>query len=455
MPTTTWPTARADVLRPLGLIEFSTTTNLAGSAVIVSTTLAKRYPVDDTFNGWYVYIENNNNAGEIRRVTDYTASSGTLTVAGANFSSDSGATKVDLMRFNYETVLDHFTRAQQHPSLQHICSIVRDLDTVIGGQRQGFYTLPSTLRGKPIQIWVGRRIPAESISENEITDPSFENWTNATSPVSWTVAGSGSTVNQEEHGSGPENYMVLEGSSSARVLSNASDETTLLQTVTPSVSTQAVEASLSVWVYSTVASRVTARIASTDSSVHGGTGWERLTVSANIGEATTVSVGIAVSTGTAYSCYVDEIVLVMGQSEIAEASLAPILNWEWTPPAAGASNGGTLRFPYELHEHTRLRIIGRDLLSTLSSETSTIEIDGPLLEPLYQNTRELICEEAAATGPVDQSGFWLGLQRHWRTKFDDAIAGAITSGTPNPRANIPDWGVSSGASRQGVQDPAI
>ena len=51
MPTTTWSSMRQDILRPLGLITGSTTTNISGSNLLVKDTkISQRYPVDDYFN---------------------------------------------------------------------------------------------------------------------------------------------------------------------------------------------------------------------------------------------------------------------------------------------------------------------------------------------------------------------------------------------------------------------
>lgn len=445
MPTTTWAVAAVDLMRPLGLVEAATTTNITTSAVVVSTSLADDYPVNDTFNGWYCEILNDadgstsTNLGTVRRVTDYVGSSGTITIAGANFSAEDESVNFKLTRFHPNRVQEHFNRARQHPELRFIAAIVRDIETTLTGQNQVSYTLPTTIREKPIAVYKRRRLEATELAENEITDPSFEDWSSATALSSWTLSGTGASVNQEEETSSPKNYQVLAGGNSARVLSNSSDETTLLQTVTPSVGTQRVEANFSVWVYNIqTALSVTARCAGTDSSAHGGTGWEKLTVAVSVAEATTVAVGVAVATGTAFSIYVDEAILVLGQSELIEAPWEPVLRWDWTPPASGAATGGTLDFSYRLDEKVQLRILARDMLSSVSALTDTIELDGMRLEALYDKTRELICEQAAITGPIDQREFWIGLQRHWNTKFQQDTAGLLPS-TPNPKVKIPDW----------------
>jgi hypothetical protein len=82
---------RSEIARPLGLVEFDTTTNITTNNSIVSLDLAKRFGNDTHFVGWYVVVVVDSDGGtpanglgtDPRRVTAYTASSGTLTVDGA------------------------------------------------------------------------------------------------------------------------------------------------------------------------------------------------------------------------------------------------------------------------------------------------------------------------------------------------------------------------------------
>ena len=111
MPTTAWSTMRQDILRPLGLITGSTTTNISnGNVNVLDTKLTKRFPVDDYFNNrWYVHLTttSGDNAGDIRRVTDYAQSSGTITGGGANWAAyESGEINFELSTFHPDDVKD-------------------------------------------------------------------------------------------------------------------------------------------------------------------------------------------------------------------------------------------------------------------------------------------------------------------------------------------------------------
>ena len=443
MPTTAWSLARTDILRPIGLVEAATTTNITTNNVVVSTTLANLYTVNDSLIGWFVLLLNDSdgststNTGVIRRITDYVASSGTLTVSGAALQAEDEAIDLILMRFNPDQVKAVFNRIRTnvYPSI----GIVRDHQPLVTGQVQRRFQLPTTLRNKPLQVSMGEWPDAASITENEITDPGLENWTNATTLASWAVSGSSATVNQEAQTSSPRNYQVFQGQNSARVLTATSGATTLLQTVTPSVGTQAVEANFSAAVYA-VTGTVKARIVSTDGTAHGLTGWEIVSSVVNIAEATTVSVGVVETAGAAAaSMYIDENILILGQSEPVVPAWQPMLNWDWIPNISGASNNGYIEFPYNLPEHNVLRVISRDFLSSVSSDTDTFEIDGDLLEPVYDAVRAELLQEVANVGifkPAEVD-FWFKQAAFYRQRSESGLQRRHIS-VPNPRLKVPD-----------------
>jgi len=447
MPTTTWSTARVDILRPLGVIEAATTTNITTNTSVISTNLADDYPVDDTFIGWYAMLLNDvdgstaTNNGKVRRVTDYTASTGTITVAGANLTAEDESSNFILTRWNPDHVKSWFNRVRQNLFPQ--IAIMRDHQPLVTGQIQRRFELPTTLRSKPLQVLMGEWPSASSLAENEILNPGFETWGSTTSATSWTLAGSGSTVNQEQQTTGPANYGVFRDDNSARVLNNASDETTLLQTVTPKVATQRMKAHLGVAVYNTSSTSVTARIASTNSAVHGGTGWEILTVDATLGEVTTADVGVAIGTATAFSTFIDEAIFIVGQTQGIVPYWEPLSNYDWIPPVGGGSNNGFIEFPYDLPSHQVLRVLARDMLSSVSADTDTFEVDGELLEPVYDAVRSELCHEAANVGIYSgkEQDFWLGQAGFYRNRSEATITRRRIS-FPNPRVKVPDMGSS-------------
>ena len=442
MGTTSWETMRQEIVRPFGLVTGTTSANLATNTSLVDEDLTDLYSADDYFNGnWFVIVTSNTNDGEYRRITDYAQSSGTITVSKAWGDSDSSGATYELMPVPPNNVMRAYNRARQIVWPQ--IGIVRDVETLVTGNRQFTYEIPSTIR-KVNRIYLGERYEAQTDAENLLVNGSFENWSSSTSADNWSVTGSGASVNQEEQTSSPTNYAVLSGNNSARIVVPGSVAVTLIQTFDStsstytSVATQGMEANVSAWVYCTVASRVSLTIdGAVQSDTHGGTGWELLKGSQILTQTDTeCAVGISVSSDSAaIAVYVDEVFLTLGQSEALDRPYTPITNWDIVPPAAGASTGGTLRFTGNLPSHHRLRIVGTDLLSSVSSDTSTVEIDGELLEPLYNKVRQMIADEMSMGIP---DSYWFTMARQYEAEYNKAIeSGAVGLRVPRPRFKAP------------------
>jgi hypothetical protein len=449
--TTAWSVIRDEIGLSLGIIRFATTTDISATTNAVSTTLAKRYVKDDQFIDWWLLPEADGtsdvNAQDLRKVIDYTATAGKVDIAGANYSAATGATEMSLHRFHPLIMQDHFNRARQDlfPDL----GIVRALATIVTGQRQFTYTLPSTIRDKPLQVMLGTRDPAATLAENLFTDGGVEDWTNSTTPASWTLAGTNAVATQEQETTTPTNYAVLQDQNSARILSADSGVTTFLQTVTPDVATEGMEANVSVWVYSNVADRVSASAAGTLGTTHTGTGWELLTATAILGSgATTVAGGISCTApGSVITFYVDELLLSVGQSSALDREWEPILNWDWIPPVAGASNGGTLEFMYGLPAKRRLRIMAWDLLSGLTTDTATTEIDGQQLAIIYNKTREAVIREELNSMPIQDRKYWGSEADRYAAMVSQDINDGKGSPNVKTRLRAPDWGRDRSSSR--------
>jgi len=430
MPTTAWSTMRQDILRPLGLITGSTTTNISsGNVNVLDTKLTKRFPVDDYFNNrWYVHLTSGTNSGDIRRVTDYAQSTGTITGGGANWGdNESGSINFELSSFHPQDVQDAYNEAREivFPDI----AMVRDIETVVTGLNQHTYTLPSSIR-RVDRVYRGNRRNANS-GNNLLLNAGFEDWdADQLAPGSqnnWTLAGSGATFNKEAQTTNPENYLVLHGNNSGR-LAVAGTNTTLVQTFTPASSsyttlpTEGQEVNLSAWVYCNTADKVKLYIENTVGNFHGGTGWELMKASADLAyNATTAVVGVHV-TASNVAAYIDEIWMTIGQSEMVDVPYNQLRNWDHTPPAEGASNGGVIRFEETLPDKYRIRIVGRDLLSAASTDAGTVEIDGELLHPLYDKVRQLLCLRLAAGNPDTN---WTEMARQFEANYVRAVEGDL------------------------------
>ena len=443
MPTTTWETMRQDIVRPLGLVTGTTTTNVAANTSLIYTNLTELYSADDYFNtNWYAIVTSNNRDGQYRRVTDYAQSSGTLTVSLAWGAGTDGANSTyELMTVPPNKVMEWYNRSRQEV-WPHI-GIVRDVETIVTGTRQFTYEIPSTIR-RVNRVYLGERYEAQNDSENLLLNGSFEDWSSTTAADNWSVTGGGASMNQEEQTTSPTNYAILSGNNSLRLLVPDSTAVTLVQTFNSAsssytaVATEGMEANLSAWVYCNTASRVYLTIdGDVDSTAHGGTGWELMTASNNL-DATDTStvVGISVSSGAAIPVFVDEVFLTIGQSGPLDRPYSPITNWDVIPPAAGASTGGTLRFTGKVPSHHRLRIVGSDMLTAATSDASTVEIDGDLLEPLYNKIRQRLCDERAAG---NAESYWFTMARQFEAEYNRAVeSGAVGIRPPRQRFKAPN-----------------
>ncbi len=135
-------------------LDATLTTALTTSKVAVSTNLLDETNRDDYFNRYWLYVENYANDGELRKISDYTASTGTCTVLGANFADD-GA--------NLATIQIHkYNRANK-------------IRAINSAARKTFPALHRTIRNTDL------------IGNNMIPNGRFTDWSVTTVPDYWRV----------------------------------------------------------------------------------------------------------------------------------------------------------------------------------------------------------------------------------------------------------------------------
>ena len=438
MPTTTWRVARRDIARPFGLVTADTSTQINNDQLIVSTDLQQRYTVDDYFNGqWYATViiqtdgvDPENGLGTTtKQVRDYAQSSGTVTVWGTALL-DEGTDHVEFDLYNTFHPDDYkraYNRARQavFPRLaahKDHKGIITDGDTLK-------YTVPSTIR-QIDRVSLGQAVLA-SHGQNLLTDGGFEDWSSPTALNNWTLTetgGSTSTVNKEESTTGPTNHMVLTGNYSAR-LYVPDRVTTLLETLTPSVGTQMAEVSMAAYVYCRVGSAITLSLDGNNntSNYHGGTGWELLQYNTTTDHSdASFTAGFYGNASVQATSYIDRAVVWAGPLSTPESMWDVVNGWEWIPPLDGASDGGQVFLPGRPRDHEVLRLNGRNLLSSVSADTDTIELDGELLDPLYMKCRQFLCEEKAAE---DAESDWGRRARDFETEYEFWFRGEAYHGS--------------------------
>jgi hypothetical protein len=393
MATTTMDTLIPGFGRYIGAYigSFTTTTAIAANTSVVSTELADSgFNNDDALNDTFIRITSANNDDTVRRVTDYTASSGTITVSGTALTSDSSTQATfELYRYDPDQLKDMLNDAREDV-FPRLYKEVNDITLTLAGH-QYRYARPTSIRqGFVRQVFEEPRIDAGSFANNIVSSLNcdFETWTNSTTPADW-VNDSFTSITQEEETTGPDNYMVFSGTSSAQFQVAAGSVNTALLTVPSGTNYKGEEINVGVWVYSRTASRISACIQIDSDSIstgttHSGGGWERLThtlVATDL--AISIKVGLHVTSASdAFVFYADEIIATAGQSEIPKLTGTPIMSWR--------EEGDEILLRHAATQKDRtLRVKGMGILSSVSSGSDTMEIEGDQLRILYAHAAML------------------------------------------------------------------
>ncbi len=392
MATTTLDILLPQFGRAIGAFigSFNTTTAIAANTSVVSTELTDSgFSNDDALNDAFIKITSQNNNDTVRRVTDYTASSGTITVSGTALTSDSSTQATfELYRYDPNQLRDSLNDARLNV-FPRLYKEVNDRTTTLA-PNQSNYTRPSSIApGFVRQIYEQSRIHAKTFQNNIVAtlNCDFETWTNSTTPADW-VNDSFTSITQESETNTPDNFMVFDGDSSAQFQVAASSVNTALLTVPSGTNYKGEEINVGIWVYSKTASRVSAAIqidgdTISTGSTHAGGGWERLThtlVATDL--ATSIKVGLHVTSASdAFVFYADEIIATAGQSEIPSNLGTSLLTWR--------EEGDNIILQESITTGDRnLHIRGMGLLEEVTSGSDTMSID-------RQQARLLINQAAA------------------------------------------------------------
>ena len=289
MATTTLNTMLPAFGRTIGAYigSFTTTTAIGGTGsltVVISTELKDSgFTNDDALNDTFIKITSANNDDTVRRVTDYTASSGTITISGTDLTNDSSTQATfELYRYDPDQLRDSLNDARL-VAFPRLYNEVLDRALTLSGS-QIRYTRPTSIpKGFVRQVYVENRIDAKTFEDNIVgtLNCDFEEWTNSTTPDDW-VNSNFTSITQEAETNSPDNWVVFDGTYSAQFQVAAGSVNTALLTVPSGTNYKGEEINVAIWVYSKTASRVSAAIqidgdTISTGSTHSGNGWERLT----------------------------------------------------------------------------------------------------------------------------------------------------------------------------------
>jgi len=382
MATTSLNTMLAAFGRTIGAYvgSFSTTTTVTTNTSIVSTELTDLgFNNDDSLIDTFVKITSGNNDDVVRRITDYTASSGTITISGTNLAADSGTgTTFELYRYDPNQLRDTLNDAR----LQAFPRLYKEvLDRALTGSDDVLrYPRPSSIPVNFVrQLYVENRLQAKTFANNIVNTLNCD-FQSSTIGDDWAV--SNITLAAEADTTTPDNWVVFEGDQSGKCTVAATSTATLLMTVPSSTNYVGEEINIGLWVYSKTASRISAAIqlddeaVSASSATHGGNGWERLThtLVAN-GVSSTIKCGVQVSSGVAFVFYADQLIVTAGPANIPQLLGERVNTWREEGDDVVLINGTI--------SDRNLLVRGMGHLSSVSSGSDTMEIDERQARYLY------------------------------------------------------------------------
>lgn len=438
--TTTLTNARRGLSRYIGDLDVTLqlTTAIAADKKLISTKLSNLFPNDAMLEGHWAYIQDFANAQAERLITTYTGSTGLCLTAGEVFATDSAnKATIEIHRIISPKTKNDLLDDARDMLFPALYKRLED-DTLTAHVRQSRYTLPTVFKRPPQQIYLVRP-PDPASAENMIANGDMEDGTNK-----W--VGTNVTISQEQITGGAVNERVYSGNSSLKCVSTAATAGDVLNEVAKSNGAdwgvgdlKGQRIAISAVVYSRTKDVLKAIIkiaGGTDakSGFHTGTGWELLTIATDIPNAATkIEVGIdVISASPAITFWTDHVFLI-GATERASQPATPLFGW-------GVFND-VISFPYALPDKYILRLIGYDLLTSMSAEADTIELDGDYLQLLYAQAAVLAYERLVSDHSSQEIVRFLNLRTHFERKLRTALTGFRMASIPK-QGKIPGWGTS-------------
>lgn len=372
--------------RFLGDLFESTTTGAGSTTTLVDTALSEFG--DRRLEGWFIRITENVNSNQylVRRITSFAAATGTATVSPAFAGATGSGTDYELHRYDPSDKFQSLDDARANV-FTDVFTVVRDETITADGNTQEF-NIPTSLARSPVAVYIERPL-----------SPGFE-WNLLTSPymdslTGWTAsAGTATVVSQDPVDRVIPKYDLACTSLVIPVTTAVTYSQVVADLGTTATLARGRRMTFAMWVYSRVASRVTAVIADDSgaagtSSAHGGKGWELMSVTADIvgTNATTLTVRLSVTSGAAMKIWMNRGWFFYGDSMPNQ--------WETTPLEDVQFDASVQKFwlSEKPGRGRQLRVVGKAILSALgdtvsTQPTATMEVD--------EQTQKLLFAEAAA-----------------------------------------------------------
>lgn len=377
------------------------TTTSAGSAsfnTLVDTSLARFG--DDQILDFYVRITGAGNLQyEIRRITQFISSTGTVFVDPPFSEQVPTSLEYQIHRYDPSLKFQCLDEARLRDDVfEHAFRLIYD-DTSTSDGLSDWYDINPDIRSGPMYVFVE---DPQSVNTdwNVLSNPVGDSMTN------WTAAGTTATIVNESN----IDRLIPKYDTSCMKLATAAAATgTLAQTV-GSMSITASEAagrrmSFGMWVYTKDTSGVKIQLSDDDgdtpSSLHGGTGWELLTVEKNISptNATTLTATLIVAGGTTgATAFFNRAWLYYGESNLIQ----DVYPWREAHLIRRDATTQKVQLSWIPTNGRQIRMVGRQYLSELGSVastqcTNTMELDEGTAQILYGAAAEILYEREGLT----------------------------------------------------------
>ena len=355
---------------------------------------------DDQIVDFYVRITGTGNLQyQVRRITQFVSATGTVIVEPP--FSEQVPTSLDYQIHRYDPSLkfECLDEARLRDDVfEHAFRLIYD-DTTTSDGLSDSYDINPDVRSGPMYVFV-EDPQSEDADWNVLANPVGDSVTN------WTATNTTATIVNESN----KDRLIPKYDTSCMKLATAASTTGTLSQTVSGMSITASEAAgrrmtFGMWVYTRDTSGVKIQLTDDDgdtpSSLHGGTGWELLTVEKNIDptNAATLTATLIVAGGTTgATAFFNRAWLYYGESNLIQ----DIYPWKDALLLRRDATTQRVRLAWVPVAGRQIRMVGRQYLSELGSVastqcTNTMELDEGSAQILYGAAAEILYEREGLT----------------------------------------------------------